>query len=79
MSKETILKEFDKEYQYSQLIYIQEEIKDFISQVIDETREETINNLNVGFLRQWLNEDRITDKEIVTDEEIMSFIKPYNK
>jgi mannose/fructose/N-acetylgalactosamine-specific phosphotransferase system component IIB len=77
--KKQILEEFDKEYQYSQLIYIQEEIKDFISQVIDETREETINNLNVGFLRQWLNEDRITDKEIVTDEEIMSFIKPYNK
>lgn len=27
-------------------------------------------NSNVGFLRQWLNEDRITDKKLVTNEEI---------
>ena len=30
---------------------------------------------NVGLLRQWLNEDRITDKEMVTNEELMTFFK----
>ncbi len=28
----------------------------------------------VGFLRQWLNEDRITDKKFVTNEEILTFL-----
>lgn len=26
--------------------------------------------LNIGMLRQWLNEDRITDKKMVTNEEL---------
>ncbi len=42
-------------------------------------KRNVINNLNVSFLRQWLNEDRITDKPMVSDEDIMSFIKPFNK
>lgn len=31
--------------------------------------------LGIGFLRQWLNEDRITDpKKMVTNEDILTFI-----
>lgn len=30
--------------------------------------------MRVGFLRQWLNEDRITDKKLVTNEEIKQML-----
>jgi len=42
-------------------------------------KRNVINNLNVGFLRQWLNENRITDKPLVSDYDIMHFIKLFNK
>lgn len=57
----------------------EDKIKKFLSQAIDRVREETINNINVSFLRQWLNEDRITDEnKMVSNEEIMKFIKRFN-
>jgi hypothetical protein len=49
-----------------------------LSELEKKTKQKTIDNLNVGFLRQWLNEDRITDKEMVTNEDLISFIKPFN-
>ena len=39
-------------------------------------REESKNEIrkNVGMLRQWLNEDRITDKKMVTNEDLELFL-----
>lgn len=51
--------------------YFLEEIKQALLTVQKEERE----NIPVGFLRQWLNEDRITDKNLVTDEQLLTFIK----
>ncbi len=35
-----------------------------------------INELDISFLRQWLNEDRITDPEkMVTNEQIKKWLK----
>jgi len=38
-------------------------LKSFISSTLAETRKETVKEIegNIGMLRQWLNEDRITD------------------
>lgn len=34
----------------------------------------TITQQGISFLRQWLNEDRITDKKMVTNDEIKSIL-----
>jgi hypothetical protein len=41
-----------------------------ISHTIDSAVREERTKLRIGDLRQWLNEDRITDKKFVTNEEI---------
>lgn len=39
-------------------------------------QEEIINDLPVGFLRQWINEDVKKDgRPLVTDEDILEFIR----
>lgn len=48
-----------------------QEVKAFLAQELQLQKE----NIPVGFLRQWLNEDRITDKPMVTDEDLRAFIR----
>ena len=61
--------ESDHEYYTSQLKLA----KNFFRQKEKEWKEE--NELQIGFLRQWLNEDRITDpKKMITNEMIKVFI-----
>ena len=53
-------------------------IKSFLSSAIDKAyatgRE--MSGVDVGMLRQWLNEDRITDHtKMVSNEDLMHFIK----
>jgi len=53
--------------------YSKTRLKDFISHTIQSAvqEEREKRKLGVGFLRQWLNEDRITDpKRMVTNEQI---------
>lgn len=46
------------------------EIKQFIKDIRKQDEEELIKN--IGFLRQWLNEDRITDvSRMVTNEQLL--------
>ena len=53
----------------------QEKVKDFCAQVEQDAIERTLQN--VGMLRQWLNEDRITDpKKMVTNEMLLSWLSP---
>lgn len=57
-------------------------IKDFISQAIQAAKEEerTSHRVRVGILRQWLNEDRITDtSKMVTNEDIEYWLSIINK
>lgn len=54
-----------------------DQIKSFLSSSIDRVLEEVENNQReaIGMLRQWLNEDRITDpKKMVTNEELTKFL-----
>ena len=47
-------------------------IKCYALKLISSQRKELIEEIrgNIGMLRQWLNEDRITDKEMVTNEDL---------
>ena len=65
-NKETWQNRFDGTIIVSE--QMNKDIKQFFQQELDR-----ISN-NVGFLRQWLNEDRITDKKMVTNEEIEVFL-----
>ncbi len=47
-------------------------LEDGKEQGIREERERVISK--IGLMRQWLNEDRITDKKMVTNEELLSWI-----
>jgi len=43
--------------------------------IISQIKEEVISNFRIGFLRQWLNEDRITEpSKMVTNEDIISWL-----
>jgi len=62
--------------------WLYEEIKDFIRSQITSAYNQGVEDMrrkcvmNVGMLRQWLNEDRITDiKKLVTNEEIEHWLK----
>ena len=52
-------------------------LKKIFSQLEQQTREETLKEVieKMGFLRQWLNEDRITDlNKMVTTDELLVFL-----
>lgn len=50
-------------------------VLEYVASAIREERENL--EKNIGALRQWLNEDRITDpSKMVTNEEILSWLDP---
>lgn len=54
-----------------------EHIKPLITDALSRVREETIakSQASIGFLRQWLNEDRITDpNKMVTNEDLRHWL-----
>ena len=54
------------------------EIQAFIESTLKSQREELLETLekNIGFMRQWLNEDRITDpKKMVKNEELKVWLE----
>ena len=52
-------------------------IKSFIEKTLQTQKEEFTEN--IGFLRQWLNEDRIDDtKKMVSNEDIIRFLEMKN-
>lgn len=59
-----------------------EKIADFFLSILHrelENREKEIEK-NIGMMRQWLNEDRITDpKKMVTNEELKHWLTPPKK
>lgn len=74
--KKKKLEEFGEKYaDFCDDITLLMDMTDFISQLIDESfmvgRDSTIKHVadNIGFLRQWLNEDRITDPNKIVDNE----------
>lgn len=63
--------------QDAELLRERENFDNIITQMKNETREAVINHVedNIGRLRQWLNEDRITEpKKMVTNEQIATWI-----
>jgi hypothetical protein len=59
------------------LSVFENDLKDFIRSLLTHQREEMIAQLkqDIGMLRQWLNEDRITDSNrMVTNKEIAMWI-----
>jgi len=53
----------------------QDSIEEFIERTLTQQKREIQNN--IGFLRQWLNEDRIKDpKNLVTNEDIIYWLFP---
>ena len=87
--KATILDEFREKFPTLQVETIEEllraietiqkypeQIEAFLSTAIDRVREEEQENIPVGFLRQWINEERTKDgQKLVTNEDLMSFIE----
>lgn len=58
-------------YRYSDGVNVAERTIKAITELIDQAQQEAIEKLKIGQLRQWLNEDRITDpKRMVSNEEI---------
>lgn len=56
-----------------------EELKDFIRKSIAEAVKADRKRIfdRLGFMRQWLNEDRITDhNKMVTDDELQHWLNP---
>ncbi|MCX6822317.1 MAG: hypothetical protein NTW30_06090 [Candidatus Aenigmarchaeota archaeon] len=50
------------------------ELVTLIEHLLEEERERIFSN--IGFLRQWLNEDRITDyNKMVTNDELKHWLK----
>lgn len=57
---------------------LSEDVKTFIEKALLEVKRETEKELDIkiGQLRQWLNEERITDpKKMVTNEDLKTFLK----
>ncbi len=53
-----------------------DDLEAFIEKAYRVGRESAVQ---VGFLRQWLNEDRITDcSKLVTNEQLLSWLTPTN-
>ena len=65
--------------QYDGVVFVAvDDVKKFILKTRQEAREEERFKIydRVGFLRQWLNEDRITDpKKTVTTKDIIHWLK----
>lgn len=51
------------------------EVRTEVYQAGKAAREQEIRK-QIGFMRQWLNENRITDKKMVTDGELLSWLSP---
>jgi hypothetical protein len=76
--KEKVLKEVHEKFSpgyigWATPISLQKEFADFISQALDGQLE--AQKVNIGMLRQWLNEDRIkTADNFVTNEELAHWL-----
>ena len=70
---------------YGQALHVNDilpDLKELFSQAIQAAKEEerTSHRVRVGMLRQWLNEDRITDtSKMVTNEDIEYWLSIINK
>ena len=69
--------EYVKDKSVDTIVVSKKEIKKFIQKEIDDAVKEERERLEqkVGMIRQWLNEDRITDpKKMITSEDLLYFI-----
>ena len=66
------IKDWEKEF--DKLSQTKMTTKEFIRNLLSQQKREMV--VNVSSLRQWLNEDRITDsKKMVTNKEILIWFK----